>query len=1191
MNKTYRLVWSHQQQKLVAVSESTRGRGKCGGRAPTLLAAAVAAAFSFAGAAQAACDAGPNTFTCSGAEASTRTLSGSPLSLTLDPTFVMTAAAGNGLTLTGTGGIAVTQAAGSSIVAGAGTAVDATNSGAGTGINLSLDGNISGSNYGIYARNSSGTTTIDTTGGTVTTTIGTALFSAGILARTSATSTDLTITTADVNTTGIRGSGIRTYNYGTGLTTIDTTRGTITASYDGVHATNGPNAGNLTITTAGITASQYGIRADNDGTGSTTIDTTRGAVSGSNGNGIIAINYPTAANLTITTANVTGNGTGIIAYNYGTGSTTINTTAGAVSSTSYRHGIDALNDPSATDLTITTANVTGVQYGMRVQNSGTGATTIDTTAGTVAGGTRGIQATNGATATDLTITTANVTASNGIGINAQNNGSGATVIDTIAGTVTSTTGIGLNIGTAGSGNLTITTGNINAGTHGIRAEHSGTGALAIDTRAGSVTTGDGYGIYGRILNAGSAASLTITTGNVSSQFGVSARQHGTGSITIDTTAGEVTASVNKGVAAYIFNPASSANITITTGNVTGGFGAVVTYHDGSGDTTIDTTAGAVVSPNNPAILGEHGSNAKNLSIIARNASGYTYGIQGINRGTGSTSITVAAGGVVQGRYAGIRARHASASPFTITVNGEVRNDSGLASDQAILANSSGRGVTLQNNSNTIIGTVFLTDADDTFNNVGSWFTENGTSTFEAGNDVLNNSGFIRAANNVAAAETTRFDNLELFNHSGIVTLQDGAVGDRLITSGNFAGSNGEIRLDTVLDSGAGGSDVMEINGNASGNARLRIANAGGHGGKTSGDGILVVQVNGTSTPSAFSLAAPVNAGIWNYQLDYGGANNTNQNWYLVSRRFNEVGALYESTPRILLDALQPIATLQQRIGQRQVHGESGEQGAWVRLIGEWRDTTAGSSSAGSRWKTQTRSLQGGYDHLLTRAAGGDLALGVTAHYHQVDADIRNAVGRGSLDGESYGGGLTLTWYGRQGSYVDLQAAASRNRIDLNSARLGTLAQNKEGTALTLSAEAGHRLALNERHTLIPQFQWQGTRLKQDDFTDQQGNRVVFGEQTNHLARAGLAWEIRSDHQDRFYLIGNLLHNFTPNTDVLVNGTRLQADSFRNAAELGFGGTLGLTQAVALYGEGNYRRSLDGGSSDGYLLTAGVRMSW
>lgn len=64
------------------------------------------------------------------------------------------------------------------------------------------------------------------------------------------------------------------------------------------------------------------------------------------------------------------------------------------------------------------------------------------------------------------------------------------------------------------------------------------------------------------------------------------------------------------------------------------------------------------------------------------------------------------------------------------------------------------------------------------------------------------------------------------------------------------------------------------------------------------------------------------------------------------------------------------------------------------------------------------------------------------------------------------------------------------------------------------------------------------------------------------------------------------------TDVSINGTRFQAESFRNAAELGFGGTVGLNSSVVFYGEGNYRRSLGGGgNSDGYLLTAGLRLSW
>ena len=993
-------------------------------------------------------------------------------------------------------------------------------------------------------------------------------------------------------------TGIRALNYATGSTTIAST-GTVTGtSTNGIFAYNASTTTDLTITVADVTGGQKGIRADNRGHGATIINTTAGTVTGTSNRGIDVGGGASTTSLSITSGSVSGGTDGIYAVHYGSGPVTIDTTAGQVTGGTGA-GIGGIVWSSSGLLSITTGNVSGGRWGIYAQHYGAGAMTINSTQGTMTGGVFGIQADMFNNATNLTITTANVTGGQ-YGIRARNNGSGATTIDTTGGTVTTTVGgttytsgiIARNA--ASTTGLTITTADVAAVTtytrsSGIRAFNDGVGSTTtIDTTRGTVT--GGYdGIFAR--NGSNTGALTITTARVdAAQYGVRAANYGTGSTRI-TTGGSVTSRLGDGINA--FNSSTANDLTITTaGAVTGFSTGIIANNYGRGLTTINTTLGSVSGTTYfHGIDALNTASATDLTITTANVTGAQIGIRARNNGTGATSITVAPGGVVQGSTAGISASHASASPFTITVNGEVRNSSGLGSDLAITAASTGAGLVLNNNSNTIIGTVNLTAASDTFNNVGSWYTENGTSDFGAGTDTLNNSGLIRAANNAALAETTRFNNLETFNHSGIVTLRDGAVGDRLITSGNFVGSGGEVRLDTVLDKGAGGSDILEIGGNASGSTRLRIANAGGTGGKTAGDGILVVQVNGTSTPNAFRLAAPVSVGIWNYQLDYGGANNTNQNWYLVSNGINEAGAVYESAPRLLLDALQSLPTLQQRIGQRQVFGESGQQGAWVRAIGEWRDANPQESTAGSHWRSATQTLQLGYDHVVGETESGTWALGVNGHYKRLDANVSNDVGRGSVDADAYGAGLTATWYGNSGAYVDLQAVFSRTVAVFASNSLGSLAKGRHGQGQTLSAEAGYRVGLDEQNTLIPQLQLQSTRLQQADFTDDRGNRVALGDQTNNLARLGLAWEMKSGANARFYAIGNLLHNFSPATEVTVNDVVLRGDYFANAGELGFGGSLALSGNTMFYGEGSYRINLDGGKDESYQVTAGVRVSW
>ena len=104
-----------------------------------------------------------------------------------------------------------------------------------------------------------------------------------------------------------------------------------------------------------ITGFVNGIYAGNTGTGATSITST-GSVTGTTYRGIYAFNLLSTTNLTISTAAVTGQTDGIFASSSGKGATSIIST-GAVTGTTGS-GIDARKF-SGTDLTISTAAVNG----------------------------------------------------------------------------------------------------------------------------------------------------------------------------------------------------------------------------------------------------------------------------------------------------------------------------------------------------------------------------------------------------------------------------------------------------------------------------------------------------------------------------------------------------------------------------------------------------------------------------------------------------------------------------------------------------------------------------------------------------------------------------------------------------------------------------------------------------------------
>ena len=122
-------------------------------------------------------------------------------------------------------------------------------------------------------------------------------------------------------------------------------------------------------------------------------------------------------------------------------------------------------------------------------------------------------------------------------------------------------------------------------------------------------------------------------------------------------------------------------------------------------------------------------------------------------------------------------------------------------------------------------------------------------------------------------------------NQGAITLTDGTptLGAIALT-GNYTGS-GDLNLDVVLNAGnaATSADQLVITGDSIvGGAPtiINLTNVGGAGALTTGNGILLVSVSGTSATEAFRLPGPgyVDQGGFRYSLVQVG-----KNWYLQSK--------------------------------------------------------------------------------------------------------------------------------------------------------------------------------------------------------------------------------------------------------------------------------------------------------------------
>jgi len=108
---------------------------------------------------------------------------------------------------------------------------------------------------------------------------------------------------------------------------------------------------------------------------------------------------------------------------------------------------------------------------------------------------------------------------------------------------------------------------------------------------------------------------------------------------------------------------------------------------------------------------------------------------------------------------------------------------------------------------------------------------------------------------------------------------------KTLTTVNYVGVGGTLRLNTFLGADNSPSDKLVINGGSgSGSTVILVRNTGGPGAETVSNGILVVQAisGGTTTPTAFSLAGGrVTAGAFDYFLFRGGVSPGSQDsWFL-----------------------------------------------------------------------------------------------------------------------------------------------------------------------------------------------------------------------------------------------------------------------------------------------------------------------
>lgn len=708
-----------------------------------------------------------------------------------------------------------------------------------------------------------------------------------------------------------------------------------------------------------------------------------------------------------------------------------------------------------------------------------------------------------------------------------------------------------------------------------RAPNGGVNStITIDTRSTISSTsmdGDAYGIYVSRL-AGNAGQSNNTV------------QHN-GNITVD--AGSLAYGINVSGANFKNNIIHNGKLNVNSTSILPFHGAYGIYSTGS-DIAIASSGSINVNGNNG--YGIYSSSTGNSSITSNSDITVSGALDGkaiySATTTGENKVDIT-GGNVQGSTVGIHVVSTSGDQ-TINNSGTISS----TNDQAILSTNTS-GTTIIDNDGVIKGYSTITGNNVTFNNQGTLELQNFATSAKgainytigtSGSGTFDNSGTIKFSGaNFDGTNTHATFNVANFTNSGRIDLTGknptGAtisVGDTFTINGNYISNGGSLYLNTLLDdgSGLGISDLLKVNGDVTtGNGATSVyitPTSNSLGQLTTGKGIKIIEVSGTSSADAFVLGKPLTSGAYEYVLgqDSSATNIADPNWYLTSFYNNNSNhILYNpAVASYLTNQTAAVEMFQQSLFDRLTSSSNGvEQGAHERLL--WLRTTM---KHGSRRSVQANmsnrgrsyTVQFGSDLALWEVNDGYLHVGVMGGYGDAEDTSTSRTTRTKTDGKvkGYSAGLYGTWFQQQetylGLYVDLWSQMGWYRNEVSGAsQVATKKYNS--TVWSSSVEAGYGISLGKtakrNWVITPQLQLVYNLYDADNQHDKNNLYVSDNNATGIVARTGIKLSGNSIDKRVLepFMEVNWLHT-TAKNELKFNGQTLKDGLPRNRVEANIG---------------------------------------
>ena len=335
----------------------------------------------------------------------------------------------------------------------------------------------------------------------------------------------------------------------------------------------------------------------------------------------------------------------------------------------------------------------------------------------------------------------------------------------------------------------------------------------------------------------------------------------------------------------------------------------------------------------------------------------------------------------------------------------------------------------------------------------------------------------------------------------------------------------------------------------------------------------------------------------------GGGNSGKNKGTLI---YADAVAGYTVMPRVNLEqGFASLGTLRERRGNMTCTdcSASGNRHTWARAFGKHQKQDG---KLRLNLDTDIYGVQIGHDFWAKQTANNGLnMLGAYLAYSHATTDFsdqyraRNGLiisdkktGEGKSDSISLG--LTNTYYGANGSYLDLvgQLSYLHNKY---SARSGNNPDSQDGWGAAVSAEVGRTLPLRQSNwSVTPQAQLVYQLVDLDSFND--GIRHV--DQNNQDAlrgRVGLRLEYNAAGQARqtasFYTLGNIWHDFINPSHVSIGRDSIREKFNTTWGEIGVGLQLPLARNSQLYGDVRYEHNFGSSKHQSFRGNIGLKVNW